>query len=86
LRRAEWAKARVSLVVEGSSTAETVITAVVYGDDESDFDNPSAADFPTTATSVTGNDTSWGTEFAAFEESWQLVELGVRIVDVSEEG
>jgi len=81
LRRAEWAKARVSLIVEGSSGSETVSTAVAYGDDESDFDNPTVATFPSTPTSVTGNDTSWGTEYASFDASKQLVDLGVRCIN-----
>jgi len=84
LKRSEWAKARLSLITEAASSANlTVSSAAAYGDEESDFDSPTVVAFPATPTSVTGNNTSWGSEYAAFDAAKQQVDIGVRCVNIN---
>jgi hypothetical protein len=78
LARADWAKARVSLITEGSSGAEICTSAAAYGDEESDFNAPAVVDFPATPTTAANNTTAWGASYAAFDVTKQQVDLGVR--------
>jgi hypothetical protein len=84
--RAEWARARISLIGEGGSGNITVSSAVAYGDDESDFDNPSSSDFPTTPTSITTTGSQWGAAYSTFDVTKQLVDVGVKVRNTSSGG
>lgn len=79
-----WGRVRVSLVVEGSSSANLVAsTAGVYGDVEDDFASGSPVDLPSTPTSQSGDGTAWGASFANLDASRQQLDIGVNVKNAS---
>lgn len=74
----DWAKARFTLMVEGTSGNLTVSSAVMYGEKEADFATGTGTDFPTPATTLTADGSAYGTLYGNFDLGQQLVDIGVR--------
>lgn len=74
----EWAKARISVMMEGSSGALTISSAVLYGDEEVDFASATASDFGGPVT-LTADGPAWGASYAVFDVSRQQVDVGLKV-------
>lgn len=86
LSTSDWAKARVSLLMEGSSGELTVSSAAMYGDEEVDFATATASDFAGPTTVIDTDQAAWGASFASFDTTRQLVDIGVKVKNNSANG
>lgn len=82
---ASWAKARMTIYVQGSSGATTVSSALAYGNKDADFNSPTAVDFPVAAAStVTPSDSvAYGSVYGTLDPAKQLVDFGVKCANAS---
>lgn len=77
---ADFKRLRVSLVLEGSSGALTVTTAVLYANTEAGLASATSADMPTAApTTLTANGAAYGASYQDLDVAKQWVVIGVRV-------
>jgi hypothetical protein len=80
----KYKKARVSVILEGSSGNLTVTAAAVSANVESDFASASASDIPAASpASRTSDGVSWGGAYGDVDTSKQLMEVGIKAKNTS---
>lgn len=98
----QWRAVRATVILEGSSGALTVSSAVIYSNTEDGFASATPVDLPTTPTTRTADGTSFGASYFSLDTSKQMAEIGIQakntsgtkrqmgtvtlIIDLSEEG
>ena len=84
MEAAKYRKARVSILLEGSSGALTVTAAAVMVNLESGIASATAADIPAASPATLSADgASWGAAFGDIDTSKQLLEIGVKAKNTS---
>jgi len=83
MRVADWAKARITFFVEGSSvtgsgTGQVLSGAAAYGNQESDFDSPTVVDFPSTPQTLNGDGNVYGSAYQTLDASKQMIDFGLK--------
>ena len=79
----QFQSARLTLQVDGATSAFSGTTKVVYGNVEADLATGAVVDFPSSPLARSSDGVTYGSAFAALDTSYQYAWLGVSATNTS---